>query len=139
MAGSKESLRGLRRSAQGGATTWADRIVLYALVGAGLLSIAAAPGAGTGANEVQIEGDAGYERIVSLEADARFEVPGPLGTTVVEVAGGAVRVVDSPCRQKICQGMGAIEEPGEMSVCVPNRVVVVVRGDSRGSTDAVTR
>ena len=119
--------------------TWADRIVLYTLVGAGLLSIAAAPRAGAGADEVRIEGDAGYERVVSLEADARFEVPGPLGVTVVEVAGGAVRVADSPCRQKICRGMGAIEEPGEMIVCVPNRVVVVVRGDSRGSTDAVTR
>jgi len=139
MAGSAESCRGFCWIARGGAMTWADRIVLYALVGSGLAATAAAPRADTGGGVARIQGDGGYEQVVSLDADARVEVPGPLGTTIVEIAGEEVRVVDSPCRQKICRGMGEVSGPGEMIVCVPNRVVVVVLGDSRAATDAVTR
>jgi hypothetical protein len=88
---------------------------------------------------VRIEGAAGFERTVPLDRDAEIEVPGPLGTSVVRVESGAVRVVSSPCRQQICVGMGAARKPGAVIVCVPNEVVVRVLGGADEGHDALTR
>jgi len=70
-------------------------------------------------------------------------VEGPLGATVVEITPGSVRVVDSPCPEKICVKTGSISRPGETIACLPNRVFVVIRGASReegaGDVDAFSR
>jgi hypothetical protein len=118
--------------------TWADRIVLYAVVGLGvaLLIIPSGPG---GAELVRIEGAGGFSREVRLDRDAEIDVPGPLGTTVVRVEGGSVLADSSPCRQQICVGMGAARRPGAVIVCVPNEVVIRVLGDDDETHDALTR
>jgi hypothetical protein len=118
--------------------TWADRLVLYALVALGL-ALLAIPGSGGSAGFARIEGAGGLAVTVPLDADGRREVPGPLGTTVVEVAGGSVRIVSSPCPNQVCVRMGAIRNTGQAVVCVPNRVVVRVLGEGASPTDAVTR
>ena len=118
--------------------TWADRIVLYALVGLGatLLLVPAGPGR---AEFIRIEGAGGLETTVPLAQDGAYDIPGPLGTTVVRVKGGAVRVEASPCRHQVCVRMGRASRPGAVIVCVPNAVVVRVLGRSDAGRDALTR
>jgi hypothetical protein len=118
--------------------TWADRVVLYTLVGLGVLLLILPAGSGE-ARLVRIEGAAGFETTVRLDRDAEIDVPGPLGTTIVRVEAGAVRVASSPCRQQICVGMGAARKAGAVIVCVPNEVVVRVLGDTDEVHDALTR
>jgi hypothetical protein len=120
--------------------TWADRLVLYALVGAGVVLLAAAHGGGTppAGGTARISAAGGWSRVVRLDENARYEVPGPLGASVVEVRGCAVRMASSPCPGHVCERMGPARRPGESIVCVPNEVVVVVGGDA-GATDATTR
>jgi hypothetical protein len=65
--------------------------------------------------------------------DARhFEIEGPLGTTRMEIADGAVRVLSSPCPQKICIGLGDARRAGDLLACVPNRIVVRIEGEKEG-------
>jgi hypothetical protein len=118
--------------------TFADRLVLYALVGAAVVLLLAGGGRGDGA-AVRIAGDGGFERLAPLGSDRTVEVDGPLGTTVVGIAGGEARVLSSPCPHQLCVKMGAVRTPGQTAVCVPNRVVVTVEGDGPAPTDAVTR
>ena len=118
--------------------TFADRLVLYVLVGAALVLLLTGGGRGSGA-AVRITGDGGFERLVPLGSDVTVEVAGPLGTTVVEVADGEARVLSSPCPHELCVKMGAVRTLGRAVVCVPNRVVVTVVGDGPTPTDAVTR
>ena len=35
--------------------------------------------------------------------------------------------------------MGAVAEPGDIAVCVPNGVIVRIEGDAGGRLDATTR
>jgi hypothetical protein len=112
--------------------------VLYALVGLGAALLVLPAGSGV-ARLVRIEGSAGFETTVPLDRDAEIEVPGPLGTTVVRIESGAVRVVSSPCREQICVGMGEARKPGAVIVCVPNEVVVRVLGGRDDGHDALTR
>lgn len=118
--------------------TWADRIVLYTLVGLGVALLIVPAGSGE-ARLVRIEAAGGFEETVPLDRDCEIDVPGPLGTTVVRIEGGAVRVASSPCRHQICVGMGAARKPGAVIVCVPNGVVIRVLGDSDQAHDALTR
>ena len=76
------------------------------------------------------------EWIFPLDAPRTVAVHGPLGDTVVQIADGAVRVLSSPCRNKICVRSGSVARPGQWIACLPNRVFVEVRGGSREPVDA---
>jgi hypothetical protein len=76
------------------------------------------------------EYDPGEDRVLSVE--------GPMGVTRIVIEDGKAWVEDSPCRDKICVRMGKISRPGDEAVCLPNRVIVQMRG-GRGSVDAVSR
>jgi len=51
---------------------------------------------------------------------------------VIEIDGHRARVADSPCRDKLCARAGWIERPGDVAVCLPQRVIVEIRGAGRG-------
>jgi hypothetical protein len=68
------------------------------------------------------------EWLYPLDASRDVEVPGPLGTTVVEIKDGNARVLDSPCPNKTCIAAGEISLNGQWLACLPNRVFVRIEG-----------
>ncbi|MFP4509354.1 MAG: NusG domain II-containing protein [Spirochaetaceae bacterium] len=83
-------------------------------------------------SEVRVQAD-GRDYLYNLNEDRVFTVSGPIGETEVEIAGGRVRVPDSPCRDKICVSVGWVSNPGEWIACLPNRVFVRVEGSESES------
>jgi len=57
-------------------------------------------------------------------APRTIKVTGPLGTSVVEIRAGAVRMKSSPCPDHFCMHTGWISQPGRVIVCVPNRIII---------------
>jgi hypothetical protein len=86
---------------------------------------------------VVIQGS-GRSWIFPLEAEERIAVPGPLGETVVEIGGGRVMVLSSPCTNQTCVAAGHIRRPGNWTACLPNKVLVSIEGkeDEDGTIDA---
>ena len=76
--------------------------------------------------------------VYDLGADVLLEFDGPIGTTVVEIADGRVRVVSSPCREQICVNAGFLESSGDWTACLPNRVFLEVTGNEDPEVDAVS-
>ena len=75
-----------------------------------------------------------------LNENRTFEVSGPLVDTRLTIENGAVRVLSSPCPQKICIGMGEAHQAGDLLACVPNRIVIRVEGQAEGeSYDLLSR
>ena len=75
-----------------------------------------------------------------LDSDVTKSVTGPLGETVIVVENGTARIEHSPCPNHYCERMGKIKYRGEIAVCVPNRVVVSIKGGSDSeSFDGVTQ
>ncbi len=75
--------------------------------------------------------------IYPITEDRVIDVEGPLGITKVSIADEAVRVLDSPCPQKLCILKGAITAAGHWNVCLPNRVFLSIEGPTKGdSVDA---
>ncbi len=92
----------------------------------------------SGTRYVQMTGETG-EWIAPLDKDAKYEIPGPLGITVVHIHDGKAAIVDSPCKNKLCILAGAISEPNQWVACLPNKVFVRITSSSSkddGGVDA---
>ncbi|HEY8463584.1 MAG TPA: NusG domain II-containing protein [Bacillota bacterium] len=66
----------------------------------------------------------------------------PRGRAELEIKNRAVRIVEMPdelCPRKICSHSGWIRKPGEMLICVPNRLVVRLVSTQSRPVDAITR
>jgi len=57
-------------------------------------------------------------------------VQGVRGESVIEVRGAYVSIVASACPDKLCIKMGRKSRPGDVIVCLPNRVVVRIDGNA---------
>lgn len=100
-------------------------VAVLITVGAGVLVY----GQNTKAETAVVEAG-GQTWVLPLDADTTLDVPGPLGTTVVEVAHGAVHVESSPCKNQVCVAAGFISLPGQWIACLPNGVIVRIEGES---------
>ena len=90
------------------------------------------------ASEVSIETDEGTF-LYPLDVDRTIPVAGPLGDTVVEIEEGRVHVHSSPCRDKLCIAAGWLDQSGQWTACLPNRVFVRVEGgEDEDGVDAQT-
>jgi hypothetical protein len=121
-------------------------IFLFALLVIGLISLQSYVRGG-GTPEITIEAAGApaaaasgeQQWIYPLDARATLRVPGPLGETVVVIEDGSVRVVSSPCPEKICIKTGRISKPGQWIACLPNRVFISIRGRRSEQPDAISQ
>ncbi len=56
-------------------------------------------------------------------------------TNVISIHGGQVSMVESDCANQLCVGQGSIRRSNQTIVCLPNQVIVEVRGTAPGGTD----
>lgn len=73
--------------------------------------------------------------VYSLDTD--MEIPLAEGKALLTVSDGAVAITENDCPNGICLKTGFISRAGERIVCVPNKIVVVLRS-SDGSGIYVT-
>ncbi len=92
-----------------------------------------------GGAEAVVEQNGTVLATLSLSEDAVYEVKnGNTLTNTVEVKDGAVCVTYADCPDKICQKHRPIKRSGESIVCLPNKVIVTVRG-GKTQVDGVAR
>ncbi len=89
-------------------------------------------------HEVVVEVDNREFRRVAISQVSQaiaFDVPAPgRHKAVVEVAAdGRARVRESDCPDRVCVRTGWISRPGEVVICLPNRIVVRMEGGPRGA------
>ena len=89
----------------------------------------------SGASQVEIIAS-GVTYYYPLTTDRIVEIKGPLGITRVAVADGTVKIIDSPCPDKLCIQAGEITTAGKWLACLPNRVFVKILGKEAESVDA---
>lgn len=68
---------------------------------------------------------------LDLNTRRTVQVPGPLGTTVIAVEPGRVRVVSDPGLRQYCVRQGWLVRSGEIAICAPNQVSLTISGRSR--------
>jgi len=77
--------------------------------------------------------------VLDLNEEQQFNVRGPMGESRLQVTGGTIQMVSSPCPHQICVKTGKIFRSKSMIVCVPNRILVRISGNDTDSLDAITQ
>jgi len=75
-----------------------------------------------------------------ISANEEIHVKGVLGDTVIEIKDKKTHIISSPCQNKLCIAAGHISKAGEFLACLPNRVIVTIKGKKGAANglDAVT-
>ena len=76
--------------------------------------------------------------ILPIDRNNAVSVEGPMGKTQIEIKDHNVRIMASPCNNKLCVHQGWTQQ-GTI-ICLPNRVIVTIEGKPRqsGTVDAIT-
>jgi len=64
-----------------------------------------------------------------MDAEETVNVQGPLGTTVIRIHENQTWVESSPCENKICVSAGHLSNNGEFTACLPNNVIIMIKGN----------
>ena len=62
-----------------------------------------------------------------LDTDGEYPING--GTNIIKIENGRVWMLDADCPDGLCVRWGKISDGGECITCLPNRVVVEIRGE----------
>ena len=73
-----------------------------------------------------------------LDADRTINITGPLGATTIEIQDNNAKVIDSPCPDKICIHQGIIHESGQWIACLPNQVLITIKGETDVTKEETT-
>ena len=65
---------------------------------------------------------------VDLAAPRMLDVPGPLGTTRIEIQPGRARVAADPGPRQYCVRQGWLVSAGAVAICAPNQVSLALSG-----------
>ena len=68
---------------------------------------------------------------LSLHRDQIVNIAGKLGNSRIEIHDGKVHFLESPCSGKQCIHHGWASRSGEVVVCLPNRVSLMVIGQNQ--------
>ena len=58
-------------------------------------------------------------------------------SNIVEIKGGKIHFKEANCPNKLCVSAGWLDKPGQIAVCIPNKVKVVLEAKT-GEIDAVS-
>jgi hypothetical protein len=106
-----------------------------------IVLVAAGNGGSGDAENLQVEVHCGEAILVrSLDADTSFSVDGNLGPVTVRIGPQGARIAASPCPGQDCVRRGWLSREGDLSICVPSGVFLVITDseDPEASPDAVS-
>lgn len=116
-----------------------DLLVVCTVLAAALVlfAIKALPAAaGERVLEITLDGNLVQELALTSEHNDTITVPIPKGEAVVEIVDGKVRMLPMSkelCPQGICSHVGWIERPGDAIVCLPNHLILTIKGNDTGT------
>ncbi|MFO7887810.1 MAG: NusG domain II-containing protein [Eubacteriales bacterium] len=80
--------------------------------------------------EIKVDGEEHSKYVLDNNIDKEIEVITDKGYNIIHIQNGKVLVKESDCNNQLCVRKGVIEEPGEIIVCLPHKVVVQITGSS---------
>ena len=74
-----------------------------------------------------------------LDEDTRYVIDGYHGgSNVLVIEDGSAFLESASCPDKLCVHMGKINKVGQSIICLPNKVVIEIRGKENSDYDTVT-
>jgi hypothetical protein len=77
--------------------------------------------------EIEVNGNS-YKTYPLVNYEETIKIKTKLGENIIQIKDNKVHILDADCPDKVCIKDGYISEPGQILVCLPNKVVVEVKG-----------
>lgn len=90
---------------------------------------------------IQVQGETYREvRLTGHTGEDQILIKTELGMNLIQVVDGKIGMFEASCPDKVCYDPHFISEQGETIVCLPNRVVIEVKGSapSKDQNDIIT-
>ncbi|MBN4077200.1 NusG domain II-containing protein [Mariprofundus ferrooxydans] len=71
------------------------------------------------------------------EAAIELQVEGDLGLSDIVIDEHGARIASSPCSSQRCVLSGSHSHAGDIIACVPNKILITLRGSSASAFDAI--
>lgn len=111
-------------------------LVVLAIGLAGILFLYTRPAAADGEVEVSVDGE--VVMTLPLSEDTEVMISGfDGGENLLVISDGKAEIESASCPDGVCVRHYAISRDGESIICLPNRVVVTIRGGEKGEVDAI--
>lgn len=71
-----------------------------------------------------------------LDEDTIYNIGGYHGgENILEVKDGKAHLTDASCPDKLCVNMGYISKSGQSIICLPNKVVIEIKGNTKDNNN----
>lgn len=85
--------------------------------------------------EISVKGEL-YKKISFNEnTEETIDINTNIGVNTIKISKGEVQFIKANCPDKVCIKDGVIKKPGQSLVCLPNRIVVEIKGIEESETD----
>lgn len=88
--------------------------------------------------EISVAGERYGAYDLTVEQQIPIEIQGEI-TNVVTIKDGCVSMTEAHCPDHLCMKQGRISKDRESIVCLPNQLVVTVKGAEKSDFDSVAR
>lgn len=88
---------------------------------------------------IKSEGLVVTQLALDATTSASYRVENDLGSNVVWIREGQVTMHEASCKNQLCVHAAPISQPGLSIVCLPNRVVIEVKGSQTLGVDAISK
>lgn len=124
--------------------TKGDKILMIFIVIISILSLSYVKRSVFNYNEKYISIQVNGEEIKKIIFDANLigqtiPVETQYGYNLIELGDGMVRVIEADCPDQLDVKQGYISKVGEVIVCLPNRLVIEIKGMDEGDVDYISR
>jgi hypothetical protein len=115
----------------------ADRILIIVIILGALFLFGMQVHLPAAANYAVVTQNGVVLKEIECAKDEIINLPLNNGTMRLETKGGGMRVIDSTCPEQICVHSGWIRKPGQSIICVPNQIVVELKGSQAAEYDGL--
>lgn len=122
--------------------TKGDKILIIMIVIISLTSMVITKSKAIGSNEKYVSIQVNGEEIKKILFDKSvigktIPIDTEYGYNLVEIGDGKVRVIEADCPDKVDVKQGYISLPNELIVCLPNRLVIEIKGSEEIETEII--
>lgn len=78
------------------------------------------------------------EFLYQLDKEAKIEIQGRQGISVIQIQNGCARFISSPCANQTCVASSPVKQNGQWAACMPNGIFIRVQADSDNSDIDIT-
>lgn len=113
--------------------TKGDKVLIIIIIIISLISLVFIKNSSTGYSEKYVSIQVNGEEIKRVKFDKstigkNIPIQTEYGYNLIEIGNERVRVVEADCPDKLDVKQGYISQPNELIVCLPNRLVIEIKG-----------